>query len=117
MNDNEMFYKYLDRLQYMDQLIRQQRTGNATEFGRKLGLSRRQVYNLLEELRLLGIELEYNRSLKSFIYLKSYKINIELNISEIADSEAIGLKAGLNFLLKSSFCAIKLHKDYLFLKY
>ena len=46
-----MIFKQIERFQYLDQLIRQKRTGNADELARKLKISRRQVYNCLEEFK------------------------------------------------------------------
>ncbi len=78
-----MIFKLLNRAQQIDQLIRQKRTGNADELAVKLNISRRQVYYWLEELRNYGLEIEYNRDLKSFVYLKTYEITIAFNVKEI----------------------------------
>ena len=90
-----MIYKFIDRLEQIDQLIRQRRTGNAEEFARKLNISRRHVYNWLDDLKLHGLEIEYNRELRSFVYLKSYKINITFEIIELSDDEAKDIDAGV----------------------
>ena len=74
-----MIFKLLDRLGRIDQLIRQKRTGNAEEFAEKLNISRRQVYNWLDELKSYGLEIAYDRELRSFVYLKSYQINISFD--------------------------------------
>lgn len=78
-----MFYKEINRLQQLDQLIRQQRTGNAHELAVKLKITRRHVYNILEGLRDLGLDIVYDRDRKSFVYKKSYQINIRLGISDL----------------------------------
>ena len=70
-----MIFKHLNRLQHMDQLIRQRRTGNADALARKLGISRRQVYYWLEELKDMGLEIDYSREAVSLIYLKPYKMD------------------------------------------
>jgi predicted DNA-binding transcriptional regulator YafY len=91
------------RLQQIDQLIRQKRTGNAEELAEKLNISRRQVYNWIEVLKSYGLELDYRREIKSFVYLKPYQINISLDIKELSYKETTEIKAGINFLKKSSF--------------
>jgi len=78
-----MIFKLLNRAQQIDQLIRQKRTGNADELAAKLNISRRQVYYWLEELKSYGLEIEYNRDLKSFVYLKAYEVTIAFNVKEI----------------------------------
>jgi len=104
-----MIYKFINRLEQIDQLIRQRRTGNAEEFACKLNISRRQVYNWIDDLRSHGLEIAYSRELRSFIYLKPYKIKIAFEITELSDEEAFNINAGIK-ILKKSFCAIELHK-------
>ncbi len=82
-----MIFKQLNRLQQIDQLIRQQRTGNAEEFAEKLGVSRRQVYYWLEELKEMGLEIEYSRELQSYVYARSYRIDITFDIKELQEME------------------------------
>ena len=82
-----MFFKQLNRLQQIDQLIRQKRTGNAQELAEKMKISRRQVYNWLDELKAFGLEIEYNRQIRSYVYLKPYQINIQLDFRELSEQE------------------------------
>lgn len=101
-----MIFKQLNRLQQLDQLIRQRRTGNADELAKKLRISRRLVYYWLEELRELGLELYYNREIKSFIYHKPYQINISFEIKELTYDELLETEAGVSFFRKKMYCAM-----------
>ncbi len=78
-----MLAKEIDRIRRMDQLIRLCNTGNATEFAMKLGVSRKHVYNLMDSLRELGVEIKYNRQKQSFVYAKNYKIEISIQVKTI----------------------------------
>jgi biotin operon repressor len=66
--------KQLNRLKKLDALIQQSNTGAPEEFANRLGLSRSQLYNILDELKDLGAPIEYNRSLRSFYYRESFQI-------------------------------------------
>lgn len=99
-----MIFKQINRLQQIDQLIRQKRTGNAEEFAAKLQISRRQVYNWIDEMRGLGLEINYDRDIRSFVYLKPYRISIALDIKELPDSEIFDIEAGMNFSKKCILC-------------
>jgi predicted DNA-binding transcriptional regulator YafY len=99
-----MIFKQLNRLQQIDQLIRQRRTGNADELAQKLQLSRRQVYNLLEELKDIGLEIDYCREARTFIYQKQYKVNLNLDIRELTTEELISTIASGFGLKKSLLC-------------
>lgn len=69
-----MIQKYLNRLEYIDQLIRLESTGNAYELGQKLNISRRHIYRLLEELKDLGASIVYLRQSNSYVYSKPCKL-------------------------------------------
>lgn len=101
-----MIYKQLNRLQQIDQLIRQKRTGNAEELAQKLQISRRLVYYWLDELKDMGLEINYNRGVKSFVYQKPYQINVSLEIKELKYEESIETEAGINFYQKKLQSAI-----------
>lgn len=92
-----MFFKHLNRLQQIDQLIRQQNTGNAESLAGKMGVSRRQIYNLIGELKDLGLEIEYNREINSFVYRKPYRINIKVDIQDLSQTEVLSTKGGTAF--------------------
>jgi DNA-binding IclR family transcriptional regulator len=78
-----MNFDKLNRLQFLDHLIKHQRTGNAQELAEKLHIKRRQVYNLLNELKDIGLEIEYNRQKRSFIYPRSIQFTITLGVRNI----------------------------------
>jgi len=96
-----MLFEEINRLQQIDRLIRLNNTGNAEEFAKKLNLSRRQVYNIIENLKDMGLEIEYNRHISSFVYAKPYKINITFEIVELAEREATEIHAGI--VVKNNF--------------
>lgn len=96
-----MIYKHLNRLQQIDQLIRQRRTGNAEELAQKLRISRRLVYYWLDELKDMGLEINYNREVKSFVYQKPYQINVSFEIKELTFEESLETEAGINFFKKN----------------
>jgi transcriptional antiterminator len=75
--------KYIERLRRMDQLIRQQCTGNSDEFAERMGVSRRQLYNLIEELKDFGLPISFNRSSRTFFYINNCKLEINIEIKEL----------------------------------
>ena len=93
-----MFFKHLNRLQRIDQMIRQQRTGNADSLARKLNVSRRQVYYFLTELKDMGVDIEYCREVNSFVYVKPIRIDINIDIRELTEEEILEAAGGINFI-------------------
>lgn len=95
-----MMFKYINRFQQLDQLIRQQRTGNADELGDKLGISKRHAYRLIEEFKDLGLDIKYSRYHRSFVYKKKCKVEISINVEILSDNELFDVDGGydLNIL-------------------
>ncbi|MDM8160952.1 hypothetical protein QUH73_14095 [Labilibaculum sp. K2S] len=58
----------VERFKRMDGLIKDGRTGNANKFAKELGISRSHLFNHIEELKDLGIEVSYNRDNGSYEY-------------------------------------------------
>ena len=55
------FIKQIERLQLLNKLVREKRTGSPDELAERLGLSRRQLYFYLEFLKDYGIDIAYSR--------------------------------------------------------
>lgn len=66
--------KYLERYKKMQRLILNEKTGTSDEFALKIGMSRRMLFNYLDDLRDLGLEIAYCRKRKTY-YSLSDKIN------------------------------------------
>ena len=71
-------FKYISRLERIDQLIRQEGTGNAPAFASRLGVSVRQLYNLIEELKDLGMPIAYCRTRQTYYYRYNCRIIFEI---------------------------------------
>jgi biotin operon repressor len=69
--------KYLERYHRTQDLIFDENTGSTEEFAAKIGLSRRMLFNYLEDLKDMGLEIEYCRKRKTY-YCLSQKIDLML---------------------------------------
>jgi biotin operon repressor len=86
------FIRQIERMQLLNKLIREQRTGSPEELADRLGVSRAKVYLMLEELKDIGIEIGYSKKSRSFYYIKG---EIKLKFSfEILDSSQISNNYG-----------------------
>lgn len=104
-----MIFKNIEKLKQIDYLIREKRTGNAESFAKKLDLSRRQVYNWINELRYYGLEISYDKHTKSFVYDKEYEVIIDFKIKELSSEELKTTKAGMT-VNKNIKSVMQLHK-------
>ncbi len=93
-----MQLKQLMRLAELDRQIRKGNTGNATMLSQKLHISRRQLYNYLDELRNLGILIKYCRQKKTFYYDEACKLTINCKFEFLDNQYTINLLGGKNNL-------------------
>lgn len=77
------FVEQIERLQYLDELIRKKTTGSPEKLAKKIGLSRSQLYNLIGYLNDIGMDVRFSRRRNSFCYTskkKEIKINFSIKI-------------------------------------
>ena len=92
--------KILERLQRLHNLIEQECTGTPLELSRKLGISERSVYNLLDQLKDFNAEIIYDRSRRTYYYKNDFILEIQLSFSVITNNELTEILAG-SYLLKN----------------
>lgn len=60
--------KKTECLKVFAHLVKIENTGNASAFARKLNISRSTLYTLLEEIKIMGVDIQYNRLKESYYY-------------------------------------------------
>jgi len=55
-------------IERVDQLIRMKATGSASELGKRIGIGRSTVYEVLDVMKNMGAEIEYCNRRKSYYY-------------------------------------------------
>lgn len=60
--------KYIDRLRYVDSLIRTKATGDANSLAKKLNLSRSTTLAYIKEMKDLGFPIKYSLTGKYYYY-------------------------------------------------
>lgn len=74
-----LLFKSIELIQQIDFLIRTRSTGCALDLAIRLGVSRRTVYNYLNDLKELGAPLSWCYHQNSYVYPEGYKIEIRIN--------------------------------------
>ena len=64
---------YSERISLIDHLIRIKKTGSPQELADRLNISRRILFEYLDEMKGLGATIEYSKKLKSYIYTSEIK--------------------------------------------
>lgn len=68
--------KYIDRIRYIDTLIRTKATGPTKQLAKKLNLSERQTLEFLKEMKELGCPIKYSRKRQSYYYDAEGEVSI-----------------------------------------
>ena len=84
----------LDRYTRLHLLIRRAATGSAPELATKLGISERQVYNYLQELRDMGLPIAYDNFRATHHYTRSVRFEFIIEIQPLSDTELKEINGG-----------------------
>lgn len=82
----------IHRLKRIHQLIRRKATGTPHQLSEKLGISDRQLYRLLDELKSYGLPIEYCRIRQSYYYSREVEFEISFEIREKGRGKIFGGK-------------------------
>jgi hypothetical protein len=66
----------LKKINELDYLIREQRTGSPANLGQKIGASERSVFDYLKLMKEMGAPISYSRTRSSYIYQHEGRFNI-----------------------------------------
>ena len=70
--------KYIARLQRMDSLIAMKATGPPEEFAYKMNLSRSMLFETLQEMKEMGVDIRYSNIRETYYYADSRRIVIKV---------------------------------------
>ena len=62
------FFEKAEKLNYLDKLLREEQTGNLDQLARTMGISRSQMHNYIDNLKLHGFPIEYDRDRQTYYY-------------------------------------------------
>ncbi len=101
------FIRQIERMQILNKLIKEQRTGTPKELAERLGISRRQLYTYLDYLRDFGLDVFFSRRQNSFVYSDDKEIQVDLKIKVIGKTDLEKINGGkiLNVFLPCCFYA------------
>lgn len=89
------FRKYIERITYLDELIRKERTGTPEELANRLSISRAQLYNIIESLRDEGLAIGYARKRNTFYYAHNQKLEVSFSLKVVSEEENKNIYGGL----------------------
>lgn len=72
-------FEYIERINLLHKLIEQKRTGSPKDLSRRLNISASRLYDIIDDLRLMGAPISYSRPLRTYYYEFAYDIDINIS--------------------------------------
>ncbi|WP_164123569.1 MULTISPECIES: DNA-binding protein [Sphingobacterium] len=89
-------FKYIDRINLLDKLISQRRTGTPADLARRLGISVSRLYVIIDELKGKGAPVGYCRKLLSYYYAYDFSISITVQMQNLSLDDHRHISGGHN---------------------
>lgn len=83
---NMSLIKYIERLRRMDLLISLMATGTPEEFAEKIGIRRSTLFESIQEMRGLGVDIKYSHDRQSYYYADDRRVGVKV-VSRVKTSE------------------------------
>ncbi|MDR0606432.1 MAG: helix-turn-helix domain-containing protein [Bacteroidales bacterium] len=77
----------IDRILVIHGLIKKEATGTPDEFAERLHLKRRQLQNILDEIRDFGAEIMYDRIRNTYYYANNFEIVVKIRVNPLSEHE------------------------------
>ena len=97
------FIKQIERLQLINKLILQKKTGTPNELAERLGVSRRHIYNYIELMQCWGAPIKYSKLMKTFYYEEVFELNIHFTLKASTSEETYSIYGG-NIFTYQALC-------------
>ena len=69
---------YIERVRRIDMLIHLRATGPPMEFARKLGIRRSTLFQSLQEMKEMGVDIRYSNIRETYYYADDRRIEIRI---------------------------------------
>lgn len=92
--------KSLRRIQQLRKLhgmIKLESTGSPKEMARRMSVSERQLYHLLEQLREMEAPIRYNRRVNTYYYAEEFDLLVNVSVQVIQGGQTTSIYAGRKF--------------------
>ncbi len=99
--------KNLERLQQIHLLIESETTGSPGEMAKRLHVSERLIYNLIDQLKDFNANICYNRSRRTYYYCDDFQLQISISVSVMSNNEITEIFGGSYFIKNQGNCYIK----------
>lgn len=73
------------QLKRLAELIELRQSGGVAKIGRKVGLQTKEVRELLDEIRAMGVDVCFDRKERTYFYANGKRLSIQLPVSVVEE--------------------------------
>ena len=88
--------KYLERLKRINEIIKSKSSGTPKEFAKKLRISEGHLYCCINEMKEMGVPVDYDRNLHYYYYTKEFDLKVSYSIQLISEEECKQICGGFS---------------------
>lgn len=102
-------FEQLERLTRINRLIKEEKTGTPEEFASFLHIGRRRLFEHLDELRTMGVQIGYSKQRGTYYFSNGHEIELSYSF-KIISKESVKEIFGGNWQIFSSvlfFCTLR----------
>lgn len=99
----------LERIKKTNKLIKEQETGTPDRFANQLNIGKRQLYNILDNLKIIGASIKYCRKKETFYYVDDFDLQINYSVKVIKKETMNSIFGGSIIFANNFFRAMKFH--------
>jgi len=71
----------IKRVQQLHELIKNEKTGTPCELACCFCISKRQLYNIIDDFKIMGADIKYSREKSTFYYTNGFNLKLDYHIS------------------------------------
>ena len=86
--------KQIEQLKKLHGMIKNQTTGSPKMVAKKMHVSERQLYNLLDQLRTMDAPLHFDRRANTYIYTDDFEFSVSISVEVIHNDHAVKIYGG-----------------------
>lgn len=88
-------FRQIEILQRLNKLIEKESTGKPVTLSKQIGISRSQLYRMIELLKDYDAPILYSRTLETFYYSKAFRLKIEFKLEDLSHKQLKDFNGGV----------------------
>ena len=87
-------FEQLERLTRINRLIKEEKTGTPEEFASRMHIGKRRLFEHLDELRTMGVQIDYSKQRGTYYFSNGHEIELTFSFKIISKETAKDIFGG-----------------------